>query len=478
MRQFIRHFPAVRRIAAVVLTGAFLAVSPSWAEVESPDLRAASVNGPGQANVDSTVLATINIENLGLPFTGNYVAEVVLSEDLFVDPSDVVVATIIDDFVGPQSVVCSIPYGVPDVPHIWGLRVFHPDDENPANDWTIGPFINILFVDLALDDPAPITAVTQAFGPKLAPIPVRVNNVGTPGGILVFCVEDMTPAPWLTLDPPDSFAVGGLPGNDIFLTVDHAGMLPGTYSTTLRFTNIYHEEDFEDLQVSLDVGPAMFHPGQKIHGQISTPGDEDELVFDGVKGMKLMLRVRSPSGDLKPRISILDGKGTVTSSVTFKHSAKWVKKVLKLTGSGRCSMRVDGVGDTTGHYAILTHRRMPKKGRAHVKKFKGLPVEGEAVAEALILPGGVLEYAIRPNPKFAGPIGLGLMMPSGHPFDLSGAASGTPSGGVIVEGLEIGDECGRVDLSITGFGGGPKEKLKVLVLPWQPQQAKGKIYLD
>ncbi len=469
-----RRLPHLTAVAVGVLLGGALAPSATAAH----DLRATTVNGPGQVYVGSTVHATIKIDNLGDPLIGGYVAQVVLSEDVVIDASDTVVGSVTSDVLGSQTVGCTIPFGLPDVPHVWGLHVMAPGDDDVTNNWNVGPFVNVFYVDLALDDPSPITVAVNAFGPVPDPIPVTVNNVGTPSSIVVFDVEELTPADWLMVDAPNSFAVGGFPGNDVFLRIDHAGLVPGVYTTTLRFRNSYYMDDYEDLDLTLVVGRAVFKPGDKIFGQIAGAGDIDELEFDAVAGMKLVVRVRSSSGDIVPKLSLVDPDGYVDDVVVFKHSKQLVKKLLKAKGSGRYVLRVEGKKGTKGGYAIKTHRKMPKSANAHTRKFKGLGYEEAAVAPALLLPGGTLEYAIAPNSKFEGPLGLSVKLPAGSLMDLSGAMDVLPNGTVKIEGLDNEDACGCFELWIDGFGGGPKEKVKVMVLPTQPQQGKGKVYVD
>lgn len=472
----LRTLSLPRLLAGTVFLGSVFASASATAA--APDLRATTVGGPGQVNADSKVLATIKIDNLGDALTGDYLAEVVLSQDLLVDAADPVVATITSDFIGSQSVLCTIPWGMADVPHIWGLRVTIAGDSDVTNNWTLGPFVNVLFVDLALDDPAPISAAVHVGGPTLDAIPVTVSNAGTVGSIVVFAVEKLVPAPWLTINAPNSFAVGGLPGNDVLLMVDHAGLTPGLYSTTLRFQDSYYPADFEDLEVTLTVGSAVFNPGDKIFGQIAGTGDQDRLEFDAVKGMKLVLRIRSSSGDLKPILSVVDPSGDVSDFIKLKHSKKTVKKVLKIKSSGRYALQIEGAPGTEGGYAIRSHRRLPKTATAHVRKFKGLDAGATGIVPTLMLPGGTMEYSVIPNSKFEGPVALGMTIPSGVSLDLSSSLTTTAAGTLLIEGLEVNDDSGEFQLAVGGFGGGAKEKVKVLVLPWQPQQGHGKVYID
>jgi hypothetical protein len=459
-----------------------------------PDYAAMFVAGPGQVYADSNVIATVTIWNLGgnPEYWNDYLAEVVLSLDNVIDPTDTVVGSFESNFVGTgYPVSCYVPWGLPDSPHYWGLRITHVFDSDQTNNNLIGPMTNVMYTDLALEDPSPIQAFVRQNEPLLDPIAVRVNNDGTPNSILVFCVEQVDPAPWLVVDAPNSFAVGGIPGNDVFLYLDHKGLLPGTYTTYLKFINTYYPLDFEILEVTLTVGLPKFRAGDRIFGQIGAAGEQDELEFNAVEGMKLVMQVRSTSGDVKPKITVLWKENddypefTTTSEhivdvITLKHSNQLVKKVIKLPAApeGLFTLRVEGADGTSGGYIIHTKRKMPKRGNSYVQKFKGL-AEGEtAIAFAHLLPGGMLDFSVDPNAKFEGPLGLGVTTPSGSGINLTGYTQSMPTGDVLVEGIEGGAECGCFDLAFTGFGGGAKEKLRVLVLPYQPPQGKAKVYVD
>lgn len=475
-----RLHPVSRRAAwgGAAMLATLLAGPPAEAGDPPPNLVAVTISGPGKVEVDSQVLATVRVENTGGPLVGSFTAHVVLSQDLVIDGADPIVATVTDTFFGSQSVVCSIPDTLPDVKHIWGLIVEPAAGEVVLDDnWNVGPFVDVLFVDLELEDDSPIDAFVRTSQEPLEPIPVRLLNAGTPTSIVVFSSTLLSPAPWLEIDPPNSFAVGGQPGNDIFLRFDHTQLAPGEYTTTIRFQNIYHAADFEDLDVKLTVGPAFFVPGDRIFGQIANEGDVDELEFDAIEGMRLLLKLHNSTGTLNTRVTIIDvDQGTVDVSKTFKHSKTDLKKNLKMKSSGRKLMRIESKKGF-GQYAIKTKRKLPKKGKAYVVKLKGLGTEEVAEAEALLLPGGTLDFGADPNSKFTGALVLGLEGPAGETYDMSGAFS-DPDGGVSVEGFEIEEKLGAYIISVSGFGGGAKEKAKLRILPWQPGPSKGKIYLD
>lgn len=462
----------VRRTPGAALAVALATVAPDAAA--QADLKAQLVSGPGIVHVNTKALVTIDVANLGDPLAGDITTEVVLSQDLVIDAGDPIVGSFTDSILGLRTVLCDVPLGLPDVPHVWGLRVLPaPGEVNVADNIVLGLTANVIKVDLALADPAPITVAVNLDDDLLEPIPVTVRNAGTAGGILVFTVEDLGNVPWLTIDPPSSFAIGGETGNDVSLRFDHTALPAGTYSTTLRFESWILAADAEELEVTLTVGPARFIPGDRFQGQISEIGETDEIAVDAVQGLLLKLRLKTQSGNLKPRIEVIDPDGIVEKVIAFKASSEWIERKYKVKRSGDYLLRIRGAGDSLGGYAVRTGRALPKKAHPRVVKVKG-PAPAEV--PVLLLPGAYLEFSATPNSAFDGPLSLGLETPSGAMFDITTFARPGPKGGLIVEGLQVTD-CGRYDIRVAGFGGQAGENVKVHVLPSQPQKGKGKIYL-
>lgn len=471
----VRSIPipsAARRLALAAALG--LAV-PAAARADV-DLAAVLVNGPGQVHVGGQALVTVQTASVGDPFAGSYTIEVLLSQDFSIDPDDPVVATLTTDLIGPQHVIADIPMDLPDVQHKWVMRILPvPGESNLTNNVAFGPATNVIKTDLELEDPDPIQVFVRASDDPPEPIAVRVNNVGTPKSILVFTVQPLTPAPWLTLDPPSSFAIGDQEGNDIFLLFDHSALEPGDYPVVLRFQNFADPDDFEDLSVTLTVGKAAFHPGHKFLGQISAPGETDEVVFHALAGERLMLEIKSRSGDLRPQLTFFDPDGQVEKVLTLPHSKKYLHRTVKLKRSGEYTIVIGGQKGTVGGYKVKTKAKWPKKGSPHTVKIKN-PSGGVGTAEVLMLPDGILEFSVDPNAAFSGPLGVALTTPSGVQFDISANSRVTATGELVVEGVPI-TEVGSYSVSVFGFGGGKKEKVKVHFLPFQPPQKKGKIYL-
>ncbi|MFG0317357.1 MAG: hypothetical protein ACF8XB_08800, partial [Planctomycetota bacterium JB042] len=92
------HSSSWIRWGGAAIAAALLA-APDARAGDPPNLVAKTISGPGQVEVDSKVLATVRIENLGGALAGDYTAHVVLSQDLTIDLNDPIVATIEDDFI-------------------------------------------------------------------------------------------------------------------------------------------------------------------------------------------------------------------------------------------------------------------------------------------------------------------------------------------------------------------------------------------
>lgn len=466
-------FSRVRAVGAALI--ALAGASTAEAQV---DLVAQLVNGPGMVHIDQTVLVTINVGNLGDPLVGTYTSELILSDDFEIgDADDLVVATDVSSSFVTRSVQAYIPFGVPDVQHFWALRVTPADGETVTNNNIIfGSAVNVISTDLVLDDPTPIDIFVSESESSLPPIPVVVSNGGTAGSILIFNVFEVTPVPWLSIDPTSSFAIAGQDGNELNISIDHTLLTKGVHTVTLRFRNFQNVNDVHDLVVTVKVGAARIVPGDRVFGLISTPGDVDEVQFTGLEGTRLALTLKALAGNLKTTVTIVDPDGDTEKVLKFKPSKSGTKKVYKLKRSGEYTLQLQGKGTSQGVYQMKTKAKLPKSARARKVKMKGLPVGGSGFADALMLPGGTLEFSADPNSKFIGPVVIGFTDPSGAIFDVSSFQSTAATGEVAVEGLPI-NETGRYLISVSGFGGSKKEKVKLSILPFQPPAGTGKIYL-
>jgi hypothetical protein len=459
------------------LAGAALLGLAGQAAAAEPDLGPVAVVGPGTTYLDAPSLVTVHVANFGDPLVGDYTIEILLSADGIVDPSDPVVAVTTASGTGAINVPVTLPNGLSTGLQSWAARLSGAAGELAlANNALVGTLVYVEALDLELADPSPLVFGLRPTDPIPAPIELFVNNLGSPGSVLVFSIQVLNPVPWLVVDPPSSFAVGGEAGQPITLAIDHTGVMPGVYPTTLRFQSWSHPADFVDLEVTLDVGLPRFVVGDRLLGQVAVPGDVDEMNFDGLKGMKLKLAAGVKSGDVATRVEIVDPDGQVEKVVNFKPSKKLIQKVVKLKQSGEYTLRVvDKSGNGTGGYVIQTNRRVPKAARP---RFVKVTDEGGGIGdvEVRMLPGAKLDFVVKPNQMFAGPVALGFTTAAGTPLDIL-ANILPPSGGAVrVENVLI-QTVGAYWIHVAGFGGTPGSKAKVKVLPVQPKKGKSKLYL-
>ncbi len=438
------------------------------------DLAAAYIVGPQQVHTETNVVLTIGVASQGDPLLEEYTAEVVLTEDEVIDALDPVIASIQSSFIGPQTILGAVP-DLPVAQYNWGLRVLRVKGElDVLDNETLGVATTLYKTDLSVADPSPITVTVRQNDPVPAPISMTVENVGTPTGILIFAVGEITPVPWLNIEPPQSFAIAGQPGNDVSLRFDHTGLSPGVHATTLRFQNILVSTDFQDVDVTLQVDEIAFLPGHVIVGQVALPEDVDEIAFMAVAGESLKLSVQTQGGNLKPTISMIDPLGAVEAVLKFKKSKSSTNKKVKLGMSGEYFLRIEGANGSVGGYAIKTGMKLPKQARPRQEIVKG---SGSTDVTVLCFEDSGLQWAGSPNATFQGPLTFALMTPTGTSFDISGNAVSGSNGGLAIEGLTV-DETGAYTIQVGGFGADPKEKVKVFITPAQPPLGQGTIFLE
>lgn len=459
-------------VLPVILSAAF--ATHALADPSTPDLVAVSMVGPGTANLNTQSLVAINVANTGDP-VATYHGEIVLSADATVDGGDYVVGAF-DTAVGNGSQVLTIPADAPTGLQHWGLRIAPAAGEvDAADNAVIGTQVYVLSLDLVLADPSPIVFSVRPTDDKELVADVTVTNLGTEGSVLVFSATALTPAPWLEITPPSSFAVAGEDGNAMQLKANYKGLVPGTYSTTLRFQDWAIDSDYEDLEVKLVVGDPKFVIGDRLVGQIATPGDSDDIKFDAIKGLILTLKLAIKSGELAPVVTLIDPDGDVEQTVEFAHASHPQYKTAKLKKSGEYTLKLTDAGDATGAYALKTNRKLPKSAKPRLLNL-GNPGGGTSDVEVRMLPEATLDFSVKPNAKFAGPVLLGFMNPVGGPYDIVANIQNGGNGSLRVEDVEL-ENVGSYEIQVGGFGGDPKAKAKVHVLPVQPPVGKSKLYL-
>ncbi len=472
--QTTKSNPARRCLLTLALATALGASSSAFAGV--PDLGPTSVVGPGTSYTSAPTIVTVNVANFGDPLIGNYTLEIVLSTDSVVDGSDLVVGSLSTSTLGYVGVPLTVPANAPTGLLYWGARISGASGELAlANNAAIGTQGYVQALDLSLDDASPIQFFVRPSDVTSLQAEVVVNNLGTPDSVLVFSVDPQQPAPWLEIAPPSSFAVAGQTGQPIDLIAHYEGLVPGSYSTTLRFQNFFNTSDFVDLPVTLTVGDPKFVPGDRLLGQVASIGDKDDMKFDGIKGMLLKIKFGVKAGDLAPQVQVIDPNGQVETTLNFSNKQK-LKKVAKLKTSGEYTLRVlSKDGTTTGGWFAKTDRKLPKAGEARVVNVKS-PGAGFASVEVRLLPGAKLDFAVRINNVFAGPTQLGFMSPLGSQLDILSNIQPANGKETRVEDV-LTEKCGSYFIEVAGFGADPKAKAKVGVLPVQPKRGKAKVYV-
>lgn len=456
-----------RAVVSIAITAvvALVAGRSAYAEPGSPpDIIPVSIMGPAIVHVDTQVTVHFSTANLGGPLLGSYTAQVVLGQGLTPAIDDAVVATLTTQIVSSHSVLVSIPKFLDAGSYHWFLRLVAVAGEtNVGNNLLYGLSTNLIKIDLEIMDPAPIQVFVRPTDAFAEPAEVIVENVGTPGSLLIYKASSLAPSPWLTIESPENFAIAGNASTPNRFLVDHAGLNVGTYETTIRFESTQDAEDFEDVPFTLVVGDPKFVAGDRIQGQISEPGQQDEIVFDGLAGMKLHFWVMSNAGDLKPLFTIFDPAGKIVDTMKFPHSNKNTKKTLKLKMSGEHRLVISGSKEKqVGNYRIKTHRKMPKKSKAHTTTVKA----GE-VADVLALGGAMLDISCEGEAT-----SLTLSHPDGLLFDMTGFSQ-TTAGITGIKGISLSDT-GKYGVVIGGLGAAGAT---LHLTPVQPKQGEAKIYL-
>lgn len=459
MPTIIRRFAAT----AILAVGASLA-TPAEAGEPIPDLVPISILGPQITNVGNDVTVHVSIANLGDELLGDYTAEVLLQKDAEPSKADIVVATLTTSTVSSHTLLASVPSDLESGTYHWTLRLVDVAGEiHVANNTLIGLATSVIAIDLSVADLSPIEVFVRPTDPVPAPIEVVVENVGSLGTILIYQTKATPEVSWLTIDPPENFAFGGGTPTPNRLYIDQAGLPAGEYQTTLRFQNVTDEDDFEEIPLTLTVGDSKFVVGDQLQGQISSEGEVDEILFDGLKGMKMKLAVKSKTGDLKPIITIFDPNGNVAFLLKFPHSNKSTKKTVKLKMSGEYRFVISGKKPSqAGDYRIKTSRKLPKKAKTYVAKVK----DGES-AQVLAFAGAALNIT-----SDGGGTSFMMSLPSGQVFDATALAEFNGST-VVIEQIPLA-ATGLYEITVNGIGAG---KAKLQLAPSQPSVGTSLIYL-
>ena len=457
--------PVLSRLVspAVLCAGLFMTFLDQ-ASGQEPDLVALSVQGPDSAQVGGFAFVNTFIVNLGGPLTGTIDFEILLSEDLVIDASDVVVTQISTGFVGALNNAVTIP-DLPPGKYNWALRVSQTTDEVVTfNNEIVGGQTNLFEIDLCLDSTKAVSASAFKGATNPADHVIEVSNCGSGGSIMIFTATFDPPAPWLKVTPGTSFAVAGGTGQPVSLKFDVTGLEVGEYATQVLFQNFNKPSDFEIVPVTLTIGEARFVPGDTLLGEIEE-GDVDEALFDAVKGMTLSIKFTTTFGNLKPTIDIIDDQNATVKSWKLKSGANKIKKSVKLKKTGTYRLRVTSRKQSLGAYEITTKRNLPKKAEPLVTKATA-DDSLTADVKVLSLADATLALVVDPTKKHTGTVDVSVYDPSGLPVDIGAFVTSTKSGGIALSGLPLPD-LGAYIVRVGGFGAAG-EKVKVTTDPTQP----------
>lgn len=223
-----------------------------------------------------------------------------------------------------------------------------------------------------------------------------------------------------------------------------------------EFTRVYSGHGVDFLIGSGLVGTIPWHHASSV-------AEIDEFFFRGVHGQKLKLEFEVQSGELRPRVAIVDVTGeTVLKKLDFDPGTKKQKKSFTLKESGIYRLRIRGLKTssglhTGGEYQLGTGSVF--KGLAGAQKVARKGKAGKVLAVELeALPGARLSGIIVAK-KYNGTLPLPtLESPSGALLDLAPFAAVQPDGSITLEEVPL-IELGRHHLSVPAA---PSGKSKVL----------------
>lgn len=474
-----------RRRAAPLYLGALVAslliagwVSPFRSgEDGAPDLTVGFTNVPGTMHAGKSVLVEFQVDHLGTAPILAFEARLFLVSLGGPQETVTLMQSVRSTRFGEIQVAANVP--ADPGPGPWRLRVEvdpAPGEEALRNNIDVSEEVSVLTLDLAVLDASPIVLHPLSAADVLE-TEVLVINQGTPGGVLVFEAQVVGDAPWLTVDPSSSFALGGGAPIPLTLRCDPALMPQEGSSAVVRIANFGLPDDAVEIPVSVSIEPPTISAGWTIIGTLM-PGadDEDEVHMEGVKGQLIKLDLKVTVGTWSPRVTFVaptgDEEATLQyKTMTGKASKPLVRKTHKLQDSGVYRLRIGDSDQLGGKYKIKLHQKLPSKAR----KRKLTVVDGDAATEIRALAGASLNLQLDPNNHFEGPIHLGVTTPTGATYDLQ--AFVVPDGdGLLIHGLPI-EQSGSFWVSIAGFGPASSAKVRIVAHPKSPPKSLFKLIL-
>jgi hypothetical protein len=464
----VRSFPRSGRFACA-LASAF-AISGA-AHAANPDLAVLDLIGPLGAHASNSTFVQLDVWNIAQAYAGSYTAEILLSTDEQYDAGDTVIHTLTSASYLTQILPVSIP-AIAGGKYYWIARILPVVGEtNLANNVYVGGAVRITASDLSVPDDGAIVFQCDFQSTGTAESEIEVLNAGSANSVLIFTAEKLESAPWLHVDIGTGIAIQGQDSTIIKLTCSRPDYAIGTYVTHVRVANANNAADFQDIEVRLEIGSQSILLGDRVLGQISEPGETDEVRFPVLAGSGIVMTGKTLAGNLKLVATIFAPSGALAGKMNF--GSAQTKKVLIANETGEYRMVLSGKGNTAGSYRIKTNRKNPQLSNAQHLTVTGSGAQVESV-ELMLYVGARLDIAVDPGNGFVGPVVLTLTDPDGAAIDISGLLDFDVDGSVNVEGI-IAPKLGTYTLGISGFGAANKSA-DVLILPVQPVKGKAKVY--
>lgn len=315
-----------------------------------------------------------------------------------------------------------------------------------------------------------------------------VLNSGASGTSLKWEVTEDPAVSWLSLTPSSGTQpIGG--GINSVASFDVAGLAAGTYQTTLKFRNTEAPSDAAqsfDFPVTLIVSNPKFVPGQRLIGTIPTADKFRTIDVDVLAGLKMTFSIKTTSGNLKPRISILDAQGAELKTFAFKASKKFKKKTFTFANHGVHTVRIFGDGITTGAFEVTTKRKLPKL--ALPRSIKNVTAnEDYLIVELPVysLKGALLNVNIIGTTFNANTLTRTFLTPLESVYNVGAYSQSVGNGNYLVQ-VPL-TQSGEYTLRLSGFNTkdpvsglkpNPLEKCTVTISPNQPVEGEGSVDLD
>ncbi len=149
------------------------------------------------------------------------------------------------------------------------------------------------------------------------------------------------------------------------------------------------------LYMGVDPQPGNhFRPGDRLVGRIESADDSHAVKFEGLGGMKLVMKVTSVEGDLRPEVTVRSDGGSFSKSKQFDSDANVKQWSVALPADGTYVVEVAGDDATTGLFWVETGVKYPSSGTKQTKKVK--PSGDVLVATLAVFEGGTIHAILKP----------------------------------------------------------------------------------